>query len=355
MTDYDALVVGGGQSGLAAAHALSARGLRTGLLEAGDEPVGAWPHYYDSLTLFSPAKYSALPGVAFPGDPDRYPQRDEVIDYLRRYAAGLDVDIVTGSRVETVTCERGVYTAHTAAGDSVTAPILIAATGYFGSPNIPPLPGLDTFGGTVLHTSDYREPAALAGQNIIVVGAGNSAVQIATELTEVASVTLASRRPPKFMPQRPFGRDVHYWLTVTGFDRAPLGPLLRTPPTQQVLDTGRYRRALASGNPQPRPLFTGLDGDRVTWPDGTTTTADTVLLATGYRPHLPYLTGLDGTDRPLHRQGISTTHAGLGYVGLEWQRSLSSASLRGVGRDADRVADRVVAAARSRRTLPTGP
>lgn len=141
MTDYDALVVGGGQSGLAAAHALSARGLRTGLLEAGDEPVGAWPHYYDSLTLFSPAKYSALPGVAFPGDPDRYPQRDEVIDYLRRYAAGLDVDIVTGSRVETVTCERGVYTAHTAAGDSVTAPILIAATGYFGSPEYPTTAG----------------------------------------------------------------------------------------------------------------------------------------------------------------------------------------------------------------------
>ena len=99
MTDYDALVVGGGQSGLAAAYALSARGLRTGLLEAGDEPVGAWPHYYDSLTLFSPAKYSALPGLAFPGAPDRYPRRDEVIEYLRRYAAGLDVDIVTGSRV----------------------------------------------------------------------------------------------------------------------------------------------------------------------------------------------------------------------------------------------------------------
>ncbi|WP_174565248.1 hypothetical protein [Rhodococcus zopfii] len=110
----------------------------------------------------------------------------------------------------------------------------------------------------------------------------------------------------------------------------------------------------ASGN-SPR---TGLDGDRVTWPDGTTTNADTLVLGTGYRPHLPYLTGLDaldGTDRPLHRQGISTTHAGLGYVGLEWQRSLSSASLRGVGRDADRVAGRVVAAARSRRALPTGP
>ena len=94
------------------------------------------------------------------------------------------------------------------------------------------------------------------------------------------------------------------------------------------------------------------------WPDGAATTADTVLLGTGYRPHLPYLTGLgalDETGRPRHRQGLSTTHLGLGYVGLEWQRSLSSASLRGVGRDAGRVADRVVAAARSRRALPIRP
>ena len=93
MSDYDALVLGGGQSGLAAAHALRREHLRTAVLEASDEPVGSWPHYYDSLTLFSPAKYSALPGLPFPGDPDRYPQRDEVVDYLRRYAKTLDVDI----------------------------------------------------------------------------------------------------------------------------------------------------------------------------------------------------------------------------------------------------------------------
>lgn len=107
-----------------------------------------------------------------------------------------------------------------------------------------------------------------------------------------------------------------------------------------VLDTGRYRHALASGHPGRKPLFAGIGGATVTWPDGTTSTADTVLLATGYTPHLSYLSGLGAltpTGRPLHRQGISTTHSGLGYVGLEWQRSLSSATLRGVGRDARRL------------------
>ncbi|WP_280336900.1 hypothetical protein [Nocardia wallacei] len=104
-----------------------------------------------------------------------------------------------------------------------------------------------------------------------------------------------------------------------------------------MLDDGRYRAALAVGKPSRAPMFTAFDRDGVVWPDGTRTTADAVIFATGYRPHLPYLAGLgaltiDGAPR--HRKGISTTHSGLGYLGLEWQRTPSSNSLRGVGRDA---------------------
>jgi choline dehydrogenase-like flavoprotein len=86
----DAIVIGAGQSGLAAAHALQTRGIRPLVLEAGDTPTGSWPHYYDSLTLFSPARYSSLPGMPFPGDPNRYPHRDEVVSYLSTYASRLD-------------------------------------------------------------------------------------------------------------------------------------------------------------------------------------------------------------------------------------------------------------------------
>ena len=111
------------------------------ILEAGDEPVGSWPHYYGSLTLFSPAKYSSLPGLPFPGDPDRYPRRDEVVDYLRRYAKTLDVDIHVNHRVLTVDHDGRAFTAHTGTGTASTAPRLIAATGGFGSPHLPDLPG----------------------------------------------------------------------------------------------------------------------------------------------------------------------------------------------------------------------
>ncbi|WP_249643834.1 flavin-containing monooxygenase [Nocardia sputi] len=335
---YDAVIVGGGQSGLAAAHHLTAAGLTTAILEASPEAAGSWPRYYDSLTLFSPARYSALPGRRFPGGPDRYPHRDEVIDYLRSYAAALDVDIRTSTPVEAVASTDGEgFAVTTASGAVFTAPRVIAATGSFGSPHVPTVPGRDEFGGRILHASEYRRPAEFTDQRVIVVGAGNSAVQIAAELAEHAEVVLASRAPVKFVPQRPLGRDVHFWFTVTGFDAAPLGRIVKDAPTQPVLDAGRYRAALAAGKPEQREVFTTFTSEGVVWPDGTRTPVDAVIFATGYRPHLPYLAGtgaLTDTGIPQQCRGLSLTHPGLGFLGVEWQRTPSSNSLRGVGRDA---------------------
>lgn len=335
--DVDAVVIGGGQSGLAAAWALRRVGVRPVLLEAGDRPVGSWPHYYNSLTLFSPARYSALPGLPFPGDPDRYPHRDEVVDYLSRYAAMLDVDIRTGCRVTAVESDGQRFAVHTEHGSVLGTSLVVAATGSFGRPYRPALPGLDRFAGTVIHAAEYRQPAPFAGQRVVVVGAGNSAVQIAAELAEQAHVTLATRAPIRFVAQRPLGRDLHFWLRVTGFDTLPIGPWLRHPPTSPVLDAGRYRAAITAGRPDRRPMFSIVDGSTVRWPDGSTEHVDTILLATGYRPNVEYLRALGALDAhgtPRQRSGLSTTHRGLGFVGLEWQRSAASATLRGVGRDA---------------------
>ena len=192
---------------------------------------------------------------------------------------------------------------------------------------------------------------------MIVVGGGNSAVQIAAELAEVADVTLATRSPLRFRPQRPLGRDVHWWLTVTKLDTAPLGGLLggRTTP---VLDDGRYRAALAAGRPDHRPLFDRLTPEAVVWEDGRREPVDAVVLATGYRPGLSYLAGtgaLDADGQPLHRRGVSTTVPGVGYVGLEHQRSLASATVRGVGDDAARVIARLDAVPAGRRERPAPP
>ncbi|MEV0108194.1 NAD(P)/FAD-dependent oxidoreductase [Nocardia sp. NPDC050799] len=336
--DYDAVVIGGGQSGLAAAHHLTGQGLNTAVLEAAEEATGSWPRYYDSLTLFSPAHYSSLPARPFPGDPDRYPHRDEVVDYLRSYAAGLDADIHTDTPVETATSTgSNGFTVTTGSGAVFTTPRVVAATGSFGSPFLPAVPGQEEFGGRILHASRYRNPAEFAGRRVVVVGAGNSAVQIAAELAQHGEVVLASRAPVKFVPQRPLGRDVHFWFTITGFDAAPLGRLVTEAPTQPVLDEGRYRAALAGGRPQRREMFTAFTPEGVVWPDGTRTGVDAVVFATGYRPHLPYLAGtgaLTEAGIPRQRQGLSTTHPGLGFLGLEWQRTPSSNSLRGVGRDA---------------------
>jgi putative flavoprotein involved in K+ transport len=335
----DVVVIGGGQAGLATARVALSRGLTPVVLDASPGPGGSWPRYYDSLTLFSPARFSALPGLPFPGDPDRYPVRDEVVDYLTAVTAQVDADVRFGQPVGRVTRAGGRFAVETSGGAVVSAPMVIAASGGFGHPYRPPLPGLAAFTGVVLHSADYRTPDAFAGARVVVVGGGNSAVQIAVELARVASVTISTRQALQWQPQRYLGRDFHWWLSRTGLDSSRLAPRL-VRGTVPVIDDGRYRAAVRAGRPDHRPLFDRLDGDAVVWADGTRERVDVLLLATGFRPGLSYLAGtaaLDATGVPVHEGGVSRTVPGLGYVGLERQRSFASATLRGAARDAAHV------------------
>ncbi|MFC8536567.1 NAD(P)-binding domain-containing protein [Streptomyces sp. NPDC057249] len=177
-------------------------------------------------------------------------------------------EIRTGCRVAAVRRTRDAFGLELAGGGRLSARAVVAASGTFGQPHRPALPGLAEFTGQVLRAAEYRSPVPFAGRRVVVVGAGNSAVQIAVELAATARVTLATRAPVKFAAQRLLGRDLHLWTTRTGLDAA---------------------------------------GD------------------------------------PRHREGIATGVRGLVFVGLEWQRGLSSNSLCGVGRDADRVARRLAA------------
>ncbi|WP_211351848.1 flavin-containing monooxygenase [Haloactinospora alba] len=335
------VIVGGGQSGLAAARAARDTGLHPVVLEAGPRPTGAWPHHYDSLTLFSPARHSAMPGLPFPGDPDRYPGRDEVADYLERYAHGLGTDIRTNTTVETVEAGSHGFTVRTTRGEEIPAEGVVAASGSFTNPHLPALPGQDGFTGELLHAADYREPAPYSGKRVVIVGGGNSAVQIGYELSgKAASVTLATRQPVRFLHQRHNGRDLHDWITQSGFDHLPPEWLARAVGGTLVMETGDYRSALETGRMRRVPVFDAFDGDSLVWSDGTREPADTVLFATGYRPSLGYLErlgALDSDGAPRNTGGVSTTHPGLVYVGLEFQRSFSSNTLRGVHRDAQHV------------------
>ncbi|MEO3827018.1 NAD(P)/FAD-dependent oxidoreductase [Actinomadura sp. B10D3] len=340
------VIVGAGQSGLAAARAVRDAGMRPLVLEAGDRPSGSWPGYYDSLTLFSPARYSAMPGFPFPGDPDRYPTRDEVADYLESYAAHLDVEIRTGTRVSDVESRGRGFVVRTADGQAIPAAGIVAASGSFGKPYQPVLPGQEDYTGETLHVAQYRDPKRYAGQRVVVVGGGNSGVQVAYELAEVASVTIATLQPISFMHQRIGGQDLHHWLETSGFDLLS-GPWLgHLVPGPLVLDTGDYNNALESGRFDRQPMFTAFDGDGVVWPDGGREKVDVALFATGYRPDLGYLRSLGALDDaglPAHVHGISTTHVGLVYLGLEFQRSFSSNTVRGVSRDADYVVGQLAA------------
>jgi putative flavoprotein involved in K+ transport len=335
---YDTIVIGAGQAGLAVGYHLQRAGLRFVILEAGAEPGGSWPNYYDSLTLNTPARYSALPGLALRGDPDHYPVRDEMTAYLREYASFFGMPIIPSTRARQIERIDGRF--QVLAGDrtTYTARTLVAATGTFGRPYRPAIATLAEYRGQALHTADYRRPEPFQGQRVLVVGGGNGAVRIAIELATVARVTLASYAPIRTMPQRLLGRDIHFWTHTLGLDR-----------TQWVGDrslpaylSDPDRAALAAGRPDQRPMFTHFTAEGVAWADGSRETIDTVIFATGYRPNLDYLAGLgalSGKSHVLQESGRSTSVPGLYYSGLPRQRSAASATLRGVGGDARVVVD----------------
>jgi putative flavoprotein involved in K+ transport len=334
-------VVGAGQSGLAAARALRDLRVSTIVFEASNRTTGSWPHYYDSLRAFSPAGYSSMPGIPFPGDPDRYPTRDEVAEYLDGYAAALDVEIRTSTPVSAVLEDDQGFVVVTGDGERFRVGGIVASSGSFSNPYRPPLSGEESFTAELSHVADYRNPAPYAGKRVIVVGAGDSAAQVARELAPIAEVTLAARHPVRFVPQRIGGRDVHYWLRETGFDVLPAEWLAKITGGSVVTDSVGLQQALADGLLDVRPVFSALEGDQVVWDDGDRERVDAIILATGYRPSLDYLRPLGALDphgAPLHTGGISRTHIGLVYLGLEFQRSYASNTLRGVGADAAAVA-----------------
>ena len=340
------IVVGGGQSGLAAARALRELRMPAVILEASDRPAGSWPRYYESLRLFSPAGYSSMPGMPFPGVPDRYPGRDEVAGYLERYAAELDVEIQTSTRVETIRQDGREFIVVTEGRRALRASGIVAASGSFTNPYRPSFPGEEAFTGELSHVADYRNPTQYAGQRVIVVGAGDSAAQVANELAPTATVTLATRHPVRFIPQRLGGEDIHYWLRETGFDSLPAEWLSKITGGSVVTDSVGFQQTLADGRVERRPMFTALDGDQVVWSGGQRESVDAILLATGYRPSLDYLRelgALDADAAPIHVRGISSTHVGLVYLGLEYQRSFASNTLRGVSQDARAVIPPLVA------------
>jgi len=209
----DVVVIGAGQSGLAAASALRTHGITPVVLEAGQEPAGsvvaAVLRQPDSV-LSGPLQRHARPGLPRRSRPLPAPRRGRQLPTpLRRYADGLDADIRTRNPVTAVVAhDQGGFLVRTATGQAIRAAGVVAASGSFGNPHLPVLPGQDGFTGRLLHVASYRDAQQHAGERVVVVGAGNSAVQVGFELAQVATVTLTTRHPITLHPQRRGGQEL---------------------------------------------------------------------------------------------------------------------------------------------------
>ena len=313
---YEIVVVGAGSAGLATAALLQERGLRPLVLEAGPEPGAAWRERYDRLHLHTPRLLSGLPGLRIPRRYGRWVARDDLIEYLRDYAAVHDIDVRVNCRVERIepswtlrTSEGAIHTDH-----------VVVATGYNGAPFVPDWPGRASFAGELIHSSRYRSPAPYRGKDVLIVGAGNSGAEIAHDVIDggAARSRLSVRTPPQIVRRATLGIPAQLlgmairkmppdwvdpftmWqrkiaipdLSAQGLPRPPHGvrTAFLSTGTTPILDVGIVK-AVKSGRVEIVAAVEGFDGADVLLADGSRIAADVVIAATGFRAGLDDLAG----------------------------------------------------------------
>jgi len=341
----DVLVIGAGQAGLSMAWHLARRGVRYLLVDAAPEVGHSWRSRWDSLRLFSSARYDGLPGADFPAAPDSYPGKDQVADFLAAYAERHAFPILNDTEVTRLIADGRGLTAHTTAG-RLNARRVVVATGAFQRPVVPAV--ADSFTGVrQLHSSAYRRPADLPPGRVLVVGAANSGLQIAAELAATHHVTLAAGSNPPAVPQRLAGRDLFWWLTkLSLMDKGPDSALARRMRARGDLVVGNGRRALRAAGVDFRPRLVGASVSTARFGDGTSVEVDAIVWATGFRPDYSWIVADGVTDpsgRPRHDGGRSLAVPGLWFLGLPWQRTRGSALLGFVQRDAAHLDTRMFA------------
>lgn len=353
----DVVVIGGGQAGLAMAWHLTQHGMRFVVLEAGPELGHVWRGRWDSLKLFTPAQYSSLPGQPFPAPADTYPARDQVADYMRTYANAFDLPVTLNARVTDLRRVRDSF--EVSAGDHVyQARQVVVATGPFQAPFTPPPARTLDPSVTQVHSAAYRNPQALPEGPVLVVGGGNSGLQIAEELAAAGrqvDLSIGARYP--MLPQRILGRDLFWWLQRIGLMRVTaqtrLGRRMRA---RGEFIIGTNRRRLQRAGVRFRPRVVDAEGRTVRFADGSTLDVTTVIWATGFRPDYSWLhiSGVADDGRITHRRGV-TEVPGLYFLGLPWQHTRGSALLGFVHDDAAYLADRITEVEQSTTTTTPPP
>jgi putative flavoprotein involved in K+ transport len=340
----DVVVVGGNQAGLAMAWHLAQQGRRFLVLEAGPEVGHVWRSRWDSLKLFTPAQYDALPGMAFPAPADTYPTKDPVADYLQSYAAAFELPVRLNARVTRLSQTDHGFEVRTA-DEVFGARQVVVATGPFQVPFIPPMAGKLDPSVTQVHSADYRNPQALPDGPALVVGGGNSGFQIAEELaaTRTVDLSIATRYP--MLPQRLAGRDLFWWLTRLGLLRVTVDSRPGRRMSRRDFVIGTNRRRLERAGVRFRPRLVDAEGRTVRFADhALLEDVGVVVWATGYRPDYTWIKvpGVVREGHVVHRRGVAEV-PGLYFLGLSWQHTRGSALLGFVNDDATFLADRIQA------------
>jgi putative flavoprotein involved in K+ transport len=312
------------------------------ILEAAPAVGAAWRGRWESLVLFTPRRYDALPGLDFPGDPDGYPTRDEVIAYLEDYAARFELPIEFNSAVTSLSRENGGFRL-AVGGRQIVADRVVVCTGPFQRPRLPA--AADQLAADVFqtHSVDYHRPGDVPEGSVLIVGGGNTGFQIAKELAATHAVWLAigARQTP--LPQTLLGRDIFWWLTKLR--------VLRTTADSRLGRRLRDRDTLIGSNPRalkrrhgvtPMPRVAAASGRAITFADGSEQAFDAVIWATGYRSDHAWINApvLDDDGRVRHLRGV-TDVPGLYFLGLPWQHTRGSALLGWVKDDAEFISGRI--------------
>jgi cation diffusion facilitator CzcD-associated flavoprotein CzcO len=378
------LVIGSGPAGLATAAELTARGVRTTVLERGAAVGAAWRGRYDALRFNTSRLHSHLPGARFPRTFGQFPTRDQYVGYLEQYAADRAVSVEPG--VEVTAVDPGAprrWRVTTSAGDR-EADHLVVATGVFNRPRLPALPGTGEYGGRLLHSADYRNAAPFRGQRVLVVGAGSTGMEIAHELAVGGAdrVWLAVRTPPNILLRvvhgLPGDLPVPLFLRLPepfvdrlllGMQRRTLGdlsgyglPLPSEGPISQLRRRGagtavvdpEVLEAIKAGRVRVVAAVRSLYDEGAVLEDGDRLAVDSVVAATGYSTGLDELVGhlgvLDNRGMPLDGDGGEVA-PGLRFVGYVPRPGLTGY----VGRTARRVAREVARSAPPARATAAQP
>lgn len=345
---FDVIVIGGGQAGLSVGHHLAQCGMRFVILDANERVGDSWRKRWDSLRLFTPARFDGLDGMRFPAPPNYFPTKDEMASYLGAYAQRFALPVRNGVRVERLSMRAGRYVA-TAGSTEFEAPQVVVAMARYQRARLPAFASELSRHITQLHSIDYRNARQLQPGGVLLVGAGNSGADIALEAASAGHKTWISGRDVGQLPFRldsPLGRYLLQPLVV-GFVfkhvltvNTPIGRKVR----RAILTRGgpliRVKAAdLSAAGVERAPRITGVKDGLPLLEGGRTLPVENVIWCTGFEPGFEWIDLPVGGEHgmPEHQSGLVASHPGLYFVGLPFLHSMSSSMVNGVGRDAARI------------------